>query len=116
MLRSFYVLILLSLYRKEFALRELFGASFRHTRKAYTIPFAVSSVIASVLAVFAAYLWYLYRLVPQTELIAPGRTPANAQILAVLTALALIQMLMTYILILCLSGHSRRKSVLRLLK
>lgn len=111
-----YVLILLFLYRKEFALRELFGASFRHTRKAYTIPFAVSSVIASVLAVFAAYLWYLYRLVPQTELIAPGRTPANAQILAVLTALALIQMLMTYILILCLSGHSRRKSVLRLLK
>lgn len=111
-----YVLILLFLYRKEFALRELFGADFRHTRKAYMVPFTISSVIASILAILTADLWYLYRLLPQAEWIAPGRTPTNAQILGVLTILSLIQMLAAYILIFGLAGYSRRKSLLKLLK
>lgn len=111
-----YVLILLFLYRKEFALRELFGADFSHTKKAYMFPFTISSVTASILAIFIADLWYLYRLLPQAELISPGRTPMNVQILEVFVILSIIQILISYVLIFVLAGYSRRKSILKLLK
>ncbi len=110
-----YTLILLFLYRREFALRELFGASFVHTSKAYVTPFVLSSIISVVLAMIVADWLYITKLMPRAELIAPGRTPANAQIIMVLMVLVLVQVLISYTLIIILAKRFSRKSILKLL-
>lgn len=111
-----FVLILLFMYRREFALRELFGANFGHTSKVYLVPHAVSSIIASVLSIVAADWLYISKLMPQAELIAPGRIPANTQILVMLLFIVLVQILISAVLIIALANRSRRKSILKLLK
>lgn len=111
-----YTTVIIFFYRREFAIRELFGANFHHTCKAYICPYAVSSLVSAVLTVAASYLIYVAKLLPQTELIAPGRIPEISQILLILVAIVFFQLLTSYIVIIIAAKKFRKQSILRLIK
>ena len=111
-----WLLLLRSLYRREFALRELFGTPFGHSSGAFFVPFAVSGVLAGILAIAAADAVYLLRLQPQADALAPGRMPANSEILVLLIALVLIQLAVCALALLFLAWRTRKTALVRLLK
>lgn len=111
-----WLLLLRSLYRREFALRELFGTPFGHSSGAFFVPFAVSGVLAGILAIAAADAVYLLRLQPQADALAPGRMPANSEILVLLIALVLIQLAVCALVLLFLAWRTRKTALVRLLK
>ena len=111
-----WLLLLRSLYRREFALRELFGTPFTHSSGAFFVPFAVSGVLAGVLAIVAADAVYLFRLQPQADALAPGRMPANSEILVLLIALVLIQLAVCALALLALSWRTRKVALIKYLK
>ena len=111
-----WLLLLRSLYRREFALRELFGTPFGHSSGAFFVPFAVSGVLAGILAIAAADAVYLFRLQPQADALAPGRMPANSEVLALLIALVLIQLAVCALALLFLAWRTRKTALVKLLK
>ncbi len=111
-----YVLLLIFLYRREYAVRNLFGVKFSHTSRAYLTPFAASLVLAGILAVAASDWLYVKKLMPRAEATAPGRLPGNGQVLSVLMVLVLVWMIVALIIILAAAKRAERKSVLKLLK
>ena len=111
-----WLLLLRSLYRREFALRELFGTPFARSSGAFFVPFAVSGVLAGVLAIAAADAVYLLRLQPQADALAPGRMPANSEVLALLLALVLVQLAVCALALLLLAWRTRKTALVRLLK
>ena len=111
-----WLLLLRSLYRREFGLRELFGTPFTHSSGAFFVPFAVSGVLAGVLAIAAADAVYLLRLQPQADALAPGRMPANSEILVLLITLVLIQLAVCALALLALSWRTRKVALIKYLK
>lgn len=111
-----FVFLILILYRREFAIRELFGGPFHHTFLAYAVPFSVTSVIAATIGFGFSFWGYRQKLLPRAEAIAPGNFPSDTQIVVLLFVLIFLQIGIAYLLLVIAAKRERNHSILRLLK
>lgn len=111
-----YVLILMSLYKREFAIRELFGTPFNIGSRAYTVPFGISSVIAILISTITAYRIYNSRLIKQISDIVRMALPNEKQVIIIITVAGIIPIIISFIILITLAKKSRQKSVIKLLK
>lgn len=110
------VSLIFLLYRREFALRTLFGAPFKHIVKSYINPFLVSSSAAVCLSGIAAYIVYVNKLLPKADAIAPGCFPNKNRVWILLLLLGALMTAFSLIIILIIAKRSEKFSVRKLLK
>ncbi len=113
---TMYTLLLGTSYKKEFALRKLLGTDSKKARRAYSVPFALATMLGSVASIGSVTVLYHRVMKAEIAKVAPNNVPNEITVLLFLLVVTLIQAALCYVLLRLWSRYTERSAVRKLLK
>lgn len=113
---AMFSLLLGTFYQKEFALRKLLGTDSNASRRAYQIPYLVTTLVGSSISIGFVTSLYHYSMKAEIDQIIPGSVLDGTTIFVFLLAITVIQALLCYLLLQLWSRRNEKKALRILLK
>lgn len=110
-----YNVLLVMLFRREFALRRLLGTPMDLARRSFTAPFLITAIPAYAAAIVLCYFRGAATLPERLTEIAPDQAPGSTDIISMLGMTAAVCLLVSYVILRLLILRERQKSLQRLL-
>lgn len=113
---AMFSLLLGNFYQKEFALRKLLGTDSNGSRRAYQIPYLVTTLVGSSISIGFVTSLYHYSMKAEIDQIIPGSVLDGTTIFVFLLVITVIQALLCYLLLQLWSRRNEKKALRILLK